>query len=64
MFGILDGKKSYIGGGLMILTGVLGLFGIGVGADGTSPLTPGESIAMISAGWALIGLKSAISKVE
>lgn len=64
MFSFLDGKKSYVGGILMMLTGVLGLFGVGTGADGSTPLTPGEAIALISAGWALISVKSAISKVE
>lgn len=63
MLKLLNGYKSYLGGGAMILTGVLGLFGIGTGTDGTTALTPGECITLISGGWALISLKSAVAKV-
>lgn len=62
--GFINGKKSFIGGVLMIITGVLALLGVGTGADGTTLLSPGEAITMISAGWALISMKSAIAKIN
>ena len=50
----VDGKKTYIVGGLTILYGVIGLFIEQIGWD--------EALNLILAGLAMLGFRSALNK--
>lgn len=59
MFSFLDGYKSYITGGVMILIGAVEFLGI----DIIPSVTQVDAFQYIMAGFALISVKSAIAKV-
>lgn len=58
MLSFIDGYKSYITGGVMIIIGVVELIGI----DVIPTVTQADAFNYILAGFSLISVKSAIAK--
>lgn len=64
MFSFIDGNKTYILGGLAIVLGALKAVSDFPEIEAITILNVSEPWDLITAGWAIVGARSAVKKIE